>query len=950
MGRFRSLLFIAAAVVIGLWILSGFWANIFVEALWFGQLGFDDVFWTTIGAKFFTGLVFGLVAVVGLGANVYLARYFSTRLTELHLFNEEMSELEQLFSNSRLIEVVTIIGILVIAAIMGLIGLANWDGMLRFFNQEAFGATDPIFNLDIGFFVFSLPIWHFVRFWLLLLVVASAIAVTLYYLYRGAVTIEERGIQIRSYARNHICVLGAIVFLLMAWGYRLDMYRLLFSESGFAFGAGYTDLHARMHALWILLFVAIACAGLFLMTLRSQRRNLPFIAIGGMIVSSLVVGSVYPGLVQYFVVAPNEYDREAPYIQHSIDYTLRGYGLDSVDEVPFQIQENLSAGDIQNNITTINNLKIQDKRPLRRTYQQLQEIRTYYDFSNVDEDRYIIDGEYRQVMLAARELSYAQLPSPTWQNRHLFYTHGYGLCLSPVNTATPEGLPDLFVKDIPPVSVSDDLTIRRPELYFGENMDAYAVVKTTQEEFDYPEGDENKFSRYQDDGGVELSSYFRRLAFARYFSEVNFVISPLITDESQVMFYRQLQSRMENIAPFLDYDHDPYLIIADGKLYWMIDAYTTTGSYPYSQRFSGLLQMPDQGDLGTGPQSDIPGLNQPPQRRFVQNQPTLQNINYIRNSVKVVIDAYSGETDFYLVDEEDPMVLTYQKIFPTLFRPLSEMPQTLRDHIRYPRDLFAIQAAMYRIYHMRNPQVFYNKEDMWAVPQQVYAEQEQQVYPYYAVMKTALMEKEEMLLLLPFTPANKENMIGWMAAHCDAPLYGRIKVYNFPKQELVYGPMQIEARITQDADIAKELTLWNQEGSQVIRGDIIVVPIQESLLYIEPLYLRQRSTRGGLPELKRVIVAYGNRIAMRETLDQALSAIFAFDGATLALETTQTSDGQIVPQPRSVTLNDLARRAVSHFDEAQGHLQAGDWSEYGASLQQLENVLRRLSDEAAQLE
>ena len=382
----------------------------------------------------------------------------------------------------------------------------------------------------------------------------------------------------------------------------------------------------------------------------------------------------------------------------------------------------------------------------------------------------------------------------------------------------------------------------------------------------------------------------------------------------------------------------------------MIDAYTTTGSYPYSQRFSGLLQMPDTGDLGTGPQSDIPGLNQPPQRRFVQDQPTLQNINYIRNSVKVVVDAYTGETDFYLVDEEDPLVRTYQKIFPTLFRPLSEMPQTLKDHIRYPRDLFAIQAAMYRIYHMRNPQVFYNKEDMWAVPQQVYAEQEQQVYPYYAVMKTAQMDKEELLLLLPFTPAGKENMIGWMAAHCDAPLYGRIQVYNFPKQELVFGPMQIEARITQDADIAKELTLWNQEGSQVIRGDIIVVPIQESLLYIEPLYLRQRSTRGGLPELKRVIVAYGNRIAMQETLDQALASIFALDGATLALETTETSDGQIVTQPRRVTLNDLARRAVTHFDEAQDHLQAGDWSEYGASLQQLENVLKRLSDEAAQLE
>ena len=945
MGKYRSLLFIVAIAALVAWILSGFWATIFVEALWFDQLGFNDVFWTTIWAKFATGLVFGLMALVGLGLNVYLARFYSTRLTELHLFNEEMSELEQLFSSSKLIEIVTIIGVLVISAIMGLIGLANWDGMLRYFNQEAFGATDPIFSLDIGFYVFSLPILHFFRFWLLLLVIASAIAVTLFYLYRGAVTIEERGIQIRSYARNHICVLGAIVFLLMAWGYRLDMYRLLYSESGFAFGAGYTDLHARLYSLWILLFVALACAGMFAMTLYSKRRNLPFIAIGAMIASSLLVGSVYPGLVQYFLVAPNEYDREVPYIQHNINYTLQGYGLDLVDEVPFQIQEDLTAADIQSNITTINNLKIQDKRPLRRTYQQLQEIRTYYDFSNVDEDRYLIDGQYRQVMLAARELSYNQIPSPTWQNRHLFYTHGYGLCLSPVNTSTPEGLPVLFVKDIPPVSNSDDLTVRRPELYFGENMDAYAVVKTTQEEFDYPEGDQNKFSRYEDDGGVELSSYFRRVAFARYFSEANFVISPLITEESQVMFYRRLQSRVENIAPFLDYDHDPYLIIAGGKLYWMIDAYTTTGSYPYSQRFSGLLQMPDQGDLGSGPQSDIPGLNPPPQRRFVQNQPTLQQINYIRNSVKVVIDAYTGETDFYLVDEVDPIVLTYQKIFPTLFRPLSEMPQMLRDHIRYPRDMFAIQAAMYRIYHMRNPQVFYNKEDMWAVPQQFYGEQEQQVYPYYAVMKTAQMDKEELLLLLPFTPAGKENMIGWMAAHCDEPLYGRIQVYNFPKQELVYGPMQIEARITQDADIAKELTLWNQEGSQVIRGDIIVVPIQESLLYIEPLYLRQRSTRGGLPELKRVIVAYGNRIAMRETLDQALSTIFSFE-SSLALQSSTIVDGMEVLSPRRATLNELAKRAVSQYEEARNHLQSGNWSGYGESLQQLENVLKRLSDEA----
>lgn len=946
MGRGRSILFGLAIGAVILWALIGFWANLFVEALWFDQLNFSEVFWTTISAKFTIGLVFGLTALVIIGVNVYLARYFASRLTELHLFNEELSELEQLFSASRVVDIVTVGGVLLISGILGIIGLADWDGVLRYFNQTSFGSTDPIFGFDISFFVFSLPFWDFVRFWLLLAVAVSAIAVTLYYLYRGAVIIEERGMQIRSYARNHVCLLGTVIFLLMAWGYRLDMFKLLYSESGFTFGAGYTDLHARLYGYWMLLIIAVGCGALLVSVLFSQRRNLPLIAVGGMIVSSVLIGGIYPSLVQYFIVAPNEYEMEAPYIQHNIDYTLKGYGLDGVNEVPFQIQEDLTADDIQNSITTINNIKLQDKRPLRRTYQQLQEIRTYYDFSSVDEDRYIIDGQYRQVMLAARELAYDQIPSRTWQNEHLFFTHGYGLCLSPVNTATPEGLPDLFVKDIPPVAVDDALKVTRPELYFGEKMDSYAVIKTTQEEFDYPEGDENKFSRYEGDGGVSLSSYFRRLAFARYFSEVNFMISPLITDESQVMFHRRILSRVENIAPFLEYDDDPYLVVADGKLYWMLDAYTVTGSYPYSQRFSGLRRIPDQDILGNN-QPGIPGLNPPPQRRFVSNQPALRAINYIRNSVKVTIDAYSGETNFYIADEEDPLVQTYQKIFPDLFLDIVDMPQTLKEHIRYPRDLFAIQAAMYRIYHMTNPQVFYNKEDVWAVPQQVYAGNEQQMFPYYAVMKTDMMETEELLLLLPFTPSNKENMIGWMAAQCDPGDYGRILVYNFPKQQLVYGPMQIEARISQDADIAKELTLWNQEGSEVIRGDIIVVPIEESLLYIEPMYLRQRSSRGGLPELKRVIVAYGNRIAMRETLDQALSDIFSFDG-TMALQTTVIEEGQEVLRPRRASINELAKRALSQFNEAQKRLQSGDWTGYGTSLQQLENVLKRLADEANQ--
>jgi len=944
-GRRRAIIFGIISGGFFLWLVIGFWANIYVEALWFDQLNFGDVFWTTISARFTIGLLFGIVAAIVVGLNMYLARHYASRLTELHLFGEELSELDRLFSGSKIVDIVTACAVVALSGILGLISMADWDRMLRFLNQEPFNAVDPIFGFDIGFFVFSLPFWNFIRFWLLLTIVASGIGVTLYYLYRGAVVIEERGMQIRSYVRNHLCILAAVVLVLIAWGYRLSMFQLLYSESGFAFGAGYTDLHARLQAYWLLLFISLVCAGLFIASLYSQRRNLPVIAIGGMVGSMVLISGLYPFMVQELIVKPDEFEKEHPYIDHNINYTLEGYGLDSVNEVPFQISENLTSDALQSNATTIQNIKLQDKRPLRRTYQQLQEIRTYYDFSSVDEDRYVIDGEYRQVMLAAREIAYDQIPSRTWQNEHLVYTHGYGLCLSPVNTATPEGLPHLFVKDIPPVSISDVLQITRPELYFGENMSNYSIVKTNQEEFDYPEGSENKFSTYEGEGGVQIDSYLRRIAFARYFDELNILISPLITSDSQVMFHRQVLDRVKNIAPFLEYDYDPYLVIADGKLFWMIDAYSVTASYPYSQRSGGVYpQLQDE--IGAGQPSGIPGMNQSPRRRLTRNQPTLHSINYIRNSAKITIDAYSGETKFYIADEEDPLILTYQKIFPTLFKTISEMPGTLREHIRYPRDLFAIQAAMYRTYHMQNAQVYYNQEDLWAVPQQIYAGTEQAMFPYYAVMKTSQMQNEELLLLLPFTPSNKENMIGWMAAQCDGPNYGRIQVYNFPKQELVYGPMQVEARISQDADIAKELTLWNQEGSEVIRGDIIVVPIQESLLYIEPLYLRQRSSRGGLPELKRVIVSYGNRIAMEERLDQALAAIFSFDRSIVA---SMGQTDSTTSSARNTIVNDLAQRALSQFNQAQDLLRDGDFAGYGISIQQLESVLRRLAEDTGRL-
>ncbi|MBI4553882.1 MAG: UPF0182 family protein [Candidatus Latescibacteria bacterium] len=943
MGGGRPTLLIIIGGVVLLYIGLGFWANVYVEALWFGQLGFRAVFLTTILAKLGVGAAFGVTALIIVGSNLALARHFSSQLTELHLFDEGLTELERLLSGSRLIDLLAFGAALVVSGILGLIGLSEWDQVLRYLNREPFNAVDPIFGRDIGFFVFSLPFWSFVRFWLLLAVVASMITVSLFYLYRGAVVIEERGFHLRPYARRHLCLLAAGLFLLIAWGYRLSMFRLLYSESGFTFGASYTDLYARMNAYWILLVVAVVCAVLFIVSLYSRRQNLPIFAVVTMVVAAVVVSGLYPMFVQQFIVKPNEFEKEMPYIKNSIEYTRKAYGLDRVQEVPFPFEQRLTADDLQANTTTIQNIKLLDKNPLRRTYQQIQEIRTYYDFSNIDEDRYVIDGQYRQVMLAARELSYDQIPSKTWQNEHLFYTHGYGVCLSPVNTATPEGMPVLFVKDIPPAATTEDLTITRPELYYGEKMENYVVVRTRQQEFDYPKGEENQFCTYQGVGGVQIRSFIRRVAFAKYFSELNFLISPLITLDSQVMFHRRVQDRVMTIAPFLQYDHDPYLVIAQGKLFWIQDAYTVTSSYPYSERFSGLLPVQDQDEPGEP--AAIPGPNQPPRRRLVRAQPSLRDINYIRNSVKIVIDAYTGATQFYVADTTDPLIRTYQRIFPTLFTPLDQMPQSLRAHLRYPRDLFAIQAAMFRTYHMQNPQVFYNQEDLWAIPNQVYAGNQQQVVPYYAVMKTPEIDRAELLLLLPFTPSNKDNMIGWMAAQCDPANYGRIIVYNFPKQELVYGPMQIEARITQDADISKELTLWNQEGSEVIRGDLIVVPIKQSLLYVEPMYLR--SSKAGLPELKRVIVAHGGRIAMRERLDQALAAVFSFSipepgqgparSPAIAAEAATTG---------TTPLADLASQALTQFNQAEQRLRAGDWGGYGTALQQLEESLKKLAEAA----
>jgi uncharacterized membrane protein (UPF0182 family) len=631
-----------------------------------------------------------------------------------------------------------------------------------------------------------------------------------------------------------------------------------------------------------------------------------------MVVGLLII-SIVPGIMQRYIVEPNEVAREAPYIEHNIQFTRQAYGLDNADERDFGQVEPLSVEALEANQATLLNVRLWDYRPLGQTYRQIQEIRLYYGFTDLDIDRYWIDGQYRQVILAARELDQSQLQSVTWVNQHLQFTHGYGVVMNPVNEVTPEGLPQLWIKDLPP-SISVPLAINRPEIYYGELTDNYVFVRTGLEEFDYPKGEENVYTYYEGTGGVPLRSYLKRLAFALRLADANILLSQYIDTNTRLMFNRRIQNRARAVAPFLEYDSDPYLVIIDGKLYWIQDAYTISNRYPYAE--------------------------------------PLNRINYIRNAVKVVIDAHNGSMTYYIADPSDPLVRTYAAIFPTLFTSQNSMPDGLREHLRYPEDLFNVQATMYQTYHMRDVNVFYNKEDQWNLPREVYAGQDQTVEPYYVIIRLPGEAQEEFLLIQPFTPATKDNLIAWMAGRSDGEDYGQLVVFRFPKQELIFGPLQIEARIDQNPEISAQLSLWSQRGSQVIRGNLLVIPMEQSLLYVEPLYLQAES--GQIPELKRVVVASGEKVVMADTLADGLVRLFPEGGLVAEAETTAEAaaegegpkTGPVITGELASDLAqdvyDLARQADEHYTAALDALQAGDWATYGAELAAMEEVLRQL--------
>ena len=782
----KRLLILLAILVI---IFVGAVIAVYPNWLWFQNLGFASVFWTMIVGKF------GLVATVWFFMIVIVAvnLYIAQRLTPAG-GQRPTAEIAGFPISGATLDNLILAAILIVSFFIASRASEQWNMLLSFFNQQPFGINDPIFNKDIGWYVFSLPFYMFVREQSLIMLLFAGLVAVIWYIKDGGVQFigevllaDDRPsslpkVKIAEKVSNHLLVLAAIMVLLVAWGYHLKVYGLLYSTQGPAFGASYTDVHIRIPVFRALMVISLLWSLFLVYNAFRPKLKLLLISGGVWVAAILVLANGLPFLVQQVVVKPNELAKESPFIAYNIEFTRQAYNLNNIKEVNFEINEELSAEELSGHDVTIQNIRVWDERPLLQTYRQIQAIRLYYDFNNVDVDRYMIDNTYRQVMLAARELVVNQLPpqAHTWVNRHLIYTHGYGLAMSPVNAVTSEGLPQLMIKDLPPVS-DIDLAIDRPGIYYGEKTDEYVLVRTGAREFDFPRGDKNVYTDYQGKGGVAIDSFLKRLLFAIEFQDPQILFTTYLTPESRIMFNRRIKRRVKAVAPFLAYDSDPYMVVSGGRLYWIQDAYTISNMYPYSKRSKNHF------------------------RRI--------GLNYIRNSVKVIMDAYDGDVSFYMVDEQDPIIRTYAQVYPDLFKPLAKMPADLKKHIRYPVDKFEIQVQTYARYHMQDIQVFYNQEDLWEPPDEIYGDDRQRMKPYYIIIKLPEEDKAEFLLMIPYTPSKKDNMIGWLAARSDFPNYGKLIVYKLPKEKLVYGPMQIEARIDQQTHISRELSLWGQRGS-----------------------------------------------------------------------------------------------------------------------------------------
>ncbi|MEA3245015.1 MAG: UPF0182 family protein [Gemmatimonadota bacterium] len=869
-----------------------------VDWLWAREVRFEQVFLASYGWRAGLLVLVGGTTFAFLYAN--LARAAPRSTSELTLVSAGLGA--EAATVGRTIPMVLLFGAGLFAWMVGAAASASWLDYLLAWRGGDTGITEPLFGRDVGFYLFRLPALSAALSTAMLVTILTALGCAALYVLKGEVRLGRRGAS-SPRATWHVAGLVALAFVLLAvrlWV--VSRANLAYSTTGPLVGASYTDVHAALPAIVLSAFAALGAAGTVLACAARDRlpRGIAFACVGYVAIA-LTSRAIAPAAMQRLVVTPNELARELPYLERHIDATRRAWRLDSVDVRDLSGEAQLTMADIRANAPTITNIRLWERDLLGQTLGQLQEIRTYYDFVSVNDDRYVIDGKYRQVHLSARELNSASLPTLTFINERLTFTHGMGLAMAPVNEVTPEGLPVLFVKDLPPVSTTS-LTLTRPEIYFGELTNSYVFVRSAQREFDYPAGDANVYSRYEGRGGIVLSSALRRALFAWQLASLKIMLSSDIGDTTRVLMRRNVHERARAALPFLDFDPEAYLVVTDaGRLVWMLDAYTSSTNYPYAARIQG-------------------------------------GVNYMRNSVKVAIDAYDGTITAYLADPHDPIALAYQRIFPAVFTPMEQMPADLRRHLRYPNGIFRVQAALLGTYHMKEPDAFYHREDQWEILGGQQRNAAVSPYMRHMIMRLPGEKDAEFIYMTPFTPRGKDNLAAWLVARMDGAEYGKLLVYRFPKQSLVYGPRQIINRIEQDTDISRQLSLWDQRGSRAIRGELLVIPIEESLIYVQPIYLQ--ATGGSIPELKRVVVAAGSRVAMGETLEQGLAMVFGGAAPPRA-----TADAGPSPTP-SASMADLLQRAQQYYDAAIAAQRAGNWAEYGRHLDQLGAVLRELRSRA----
>lgn len=927
MKLLRNFIFIAVAVVlIVLFFSFNTISRTFLDYLWFHSLNQEDVWWQFIWFRTTFYLIGGLIA-----AALYVLSYLFARMQLGGWLSSPFPS-----TATRLL-----LGVALFLAFFlhGPTLQSMWQSLVYYLHAPDTGVTDPLYGLDVSFYMFRLK-WYdsllaFSQILLFFLAVYSAVPYVIAAQGVNPVKDRQRFYKLVQLAVRHLAVIGGLFFLTLAFNSLLARYSMVYDgSSSVVAGASYVDVYAKKLAHTLFFYLGIGISLIIIGSGFLNRWLLSAIGAASWIILYAVVLQIFPWAVSTLKVKPNEFTAEKQFIEWSVKYTRQAYGLDDLSRRPFEVSGKLRASDFRKDSGIIENIRLWDYRPTRATFKQLQEIRLYYEFLDVDVDRYNVNGKKRQVLLSARELNQEELPDQarTWIPRHLQYTHGYGVTMAPANRVTPEGLPELWIKDFPPETMVQGLpVVKTPGIYYGEMTDNYVLVKTSMSEFDYPQEQNFAESRYEGEGGIQLGSGIRKLLISWQFDTWKFLISSYIKPETRLLFRRNIHLAVRMLAPFLRFDSDPYIVVGeDGRLYWIMDAYTMSDRYPYSQRFDSrfLASFPDR----------------PSSYEF-------DNINYIRNPVKVVIDAYNGNMDFYVVDESDPVIQVWKSFLPGLFKDVSTMPDFILDHLRYPETLFLIQSGIYRDYHMDEARTFYNREDRWQISQEVYSGNQQLVEPYYTMIRLPGEKVEEYMLMIPFIPNNKQNLVAWMAARCDysdlknagsAGKKSRMMVFDFPRTRQVYGTLQIESRIDQDPDISKDLTLWNQQGSRVIRGNLLVIPVNQTLLYVEPIYLQ--STKSPFPELRRVIAADSSSVVMEESLEAALSALTGESVSSSYTSASSTGDGknQTNISDGSSARAGEAQRLLEKAREAAG---AGDWVKFGDNMEKLEKLLGRMSGE-----